>query len=325
MKISNFRLKEIIREEINRISPGEKLISESLWLLWATQIAAEFKDSGTRNAYAQADSVHAASSFIYEGPPHNGKPTASGIREWNFRESGDKAVGALKTMLEIRSDMITPVHGETYDTPTRGDPHIPGVPSMWLVKGALTWNRMKQICSQRAKAYYQYGAGASASNLKWLGWDVETIEEVPRYSNPWSTDMTNDLAIVLDPIYGCEENQFTKSGFVCSGLIGWKTTQNQVFQINAESPSLPDHMLEGLAKEDIINMKKLSKKQLKKIIKDSINEAKMITAIPSPMKSRADPEFAKLIKGENNEYDDYINLDIATLHRLISEEIKKLS
>tara|TARA_Y100000310_G_scaffold154160_1_gene153730 strand:+ start:31 stop:249 length:219 start_codon:yes stop_codon:yes gene_type:complete len=71
---------------------------------------------------------------------------------------------------------------------------------------------------------------------------------------------------------------------------------------------------------------KVTYKQLRKFIKNEIlNEAKMITAIPSPMKSRADPEFAKLIKGENNEYDDYINLDIATLHRLISEEIKKLS
>ena len=50
---------------------------------------------------------------------------------------------------------------------------------------------------------------------------------------------------------------------------------------------------------------KVSKKQLRKIIKEA--HARMGAGKPMPMQSRADPEFAAIIKGQRklNEYSDY--------------------
>ena len=71
---------------------------------------------------------------------------------------------------------------------------------------------------------------------------------------------------------------------------------------------------------------KITRKQLRKLIQ----EARMVCGTSSPMRSRADPEFARLIKGENSDgengdYDAYTKLDIAMLQRIMREELKKLS
>ena len=70
---------------------------------------------------------------------------------------------------------------------------------------------------------------------------------------------------------------------------------------------------------------KVSKKQLRKIIKEA--HARMGAGRPMPMQSRADPEFAAMIKGQHklNEYSDYAShVDLADSFDDISSMIEEV-
>jgi len=70
---------------------------------------------------------------------------------------------------------------------------------------------------------------------------------------------------------------------------------------------------------------KVTKRQLRKIIKEA--HARMGAGKPMPMRSRADPEFAAMIKGQRklNEYSDYAShLDLADSFDDISSMIEEV-
>ena len=225
MKITESRIREIICGEISSLrhdhsdiislheqSPGPLYVWKSIYDI--------FTDTTALNGMIRADAQKAAGSFRYK----DGEAVALGYTYFNRVGVNPFWIDMLDRIIKRRIEM----NEELYDIPLQGDKHVPGIPPKFFTQGKISRKRMRNICKDRAKAYYKYWVDLSTLRTN-LPFDIDSVDDVARYANPWTTAMIIDLCAVLNPNTGCEPNGFTRSGVLCSGLITWKHNRVMMF------------------------------------------------------------------------------------------------